>query len=182
MHVDEPIMGDLRSMTESPGQRAALRVTSQAKPRPPHPSKCIVIHGTIAGLKGVILLDSGSSINAIGPSFATVAKIQVFPLEKPVGLQLGCVGSRSKINFGTEQVLTIGTATFPVYFDVVNIDHYDIVLGIPFMKMNRVTLDFERNVFRVGTETIVPLKGEEDIQKMKRRGDKPAPKKGNGSK
>jgi hypothetical protein len=145
---------------ELQGQRAAMRVTGQAKARPEMPSRCVTISGTINGLKATILLDSGSSINAMSPSYATVGDISAFPLDKPVGLQLGCVGSRSKINFGTQQTLTIGDRQFPTYFNIVNLDHYDIVLGIPFMKMNQVIMDFTRNVIRCGTDLVPALEGE----------------------
>ncbi|KAI0761211.1 hypothetical protein BC629DRAFT_1270502, partial [Irpex lacteus] len=80
---------------------------------------------------------------------------------KPIGLQLGCVGSRSKINYGTEQSLTVGKSSFKTYFDIVNLDHYDIVLGIPFMRQNNVVIDFTRNAIRSGADPVPPLEGED---------------------
>jgi hypothetical protein len=145
---------------ESRGQRAAMQVTGQAKACPELPSWCVTISGTINGLKATILLDSGSSINAMSPLYATVGDISAFPLNKLVGLQLGCVGSRSKINFGTQQTLTIGERQFHTYFDIVNLDHYDIVLGIPFMKMNQVILDFTHNVIRCGADVVPTMEGD----------------------
>jgi hypothetical protein len=160
MRVDNATNETLYAIGEARGQRAAMRVTGQAKARPDLPSRCVTISGTVNGLKATMLLDSGSSINAMSPSFATVGGISAFPLDKPVGLQLGCVGSRSKINFGTQQMLTIGDRKFDTYFDIVNLDHYDIVLGIPFMKINNVVLDFTRNVIRCGADIVPALEGE----------------------
>ncbi|KAI0821520.1 hypothetical protein BC629DRAFT_1277804, partial [Irpex lacteus] len=147
-----------------------MRVTGKAKPRPLVPSKCITIEGVINGLRAVILLDTGSSINAMSPSYALLSDTEAFPLEKPIGLQLGCVGSRSKINYGTEQSLTVGKSSFKTYFDIVNLDHYDIVLGIPFMRQNNVVIDFTRNAIRFGTDPVPPLEGEEGkIDKLRKR-------------
>ena len=142
------------------GQRTSLKVTSQVRPRPDLPSDCMVIHGSVNGLVGTILLDSGSSINAISPAFGGVAGVTAHTLEHPVGLQLGCVGSRSKINFGAQVELAVGNTRFPVYLDVVNLDHYDMVLGIPFMRTRDVVLDFGRNEVRFGSTSVPTLEGE----------------------
>ncbi|KAI0699975.1 hypothetical protein BC835DRAFT_1412323 [Cytidiella melzeri] len=123
----------LAAMSNAKPQRTAMRVTAQAKPRPSVHAKCITIHREVNGLKGKILLNSGSLINAISPSFVMVAKITAFPLENPIGLQLGCVGSWSKINFGVQVALCMGGMSHETYLDVVNIDHYDMILGIPFL-------------------------------------------------
>jgi len=47
------------------------------------------------------LWDSGSTTMGITPSFVDVAKITVFPLKNYHVLQLGTVGSRASVNFGT---------------------------------------------------------------------------------
>ena len=127
-----------------------MRVTAQSKPRPAMPSECITVEVIVNELKGIALIDSGSSINAISPAFACVAEIEAFPLEKPIGLQLGCVRSRSKINFGMFQAIKLGSEELNTYLDVVNLDHYDIVLGIPFLKLNNVVLDMSENSIHVG--------------------------------
>lgn len=163
----------LAAFAESKGQRTAMRVTSQAKPRPKLPTTCLVVYGAVNGLKGKILLDSGSSINAISPAFTAVAKLTAFPLEHPVGLQLGCVGSRSKINFGVEAAVTLGTVTHKAYFDVVNLDHYDMVIGILYMRTNSVTLDFGLGEVRVGKTripTVTPTESKARKEHSIRRG------------
>ncbi|KAI0748824.1 hypothetical protein BC629DRAFT_1261377, partial [Irpex lacteus] len=35
------------------------------------------------------------------------------------------------------------------YFDVVNLDHYDMVIGVPFMRRHAVVIDFGSNDLRV---------------------------------
>lgn len=151
----------LNSMSEVQGQRAAMRVTSQSHPRPSNPSTCMTIHVMVNGLKGVALIDTGSSINAISPAFACVANLEAFPLEKPVGLQLGCVGSRSKINYGMNQRIQMEGIEITTYFDVVNLDHYDLVLGIPFLRTQKVVLHFGEGSLRVGSQDVPTLTKEE---------------------
>ena len=149
----------LRSMSDETGHRASMRVTSQAKPRPALQTECITVDVTVGDLRGVALIDTGSSINAISPAFACVAGLEAFPLEKPIGLQLGCVGSRSKINFGMNQEVQIGAESFKTYMDVVNLDHYDLVLGVPFLRDHHVVIHLGKGTMSMG-ETIVPTRKE----------------------
>ncbi|KAI0792980.1 hypothetical protein BC629DRAFT_1287372, partial [Irpex lacteus] len=127
----------------------------------------MTIHVKINELVGVALVDTGSSINAISPAFACVAGAEAFPLEKPIGLQLGCVGSRSKINYGMSRSVELGgQLTKTMYLDVVNLDHYDVVLGIPFLRMNGVTVNFKENTLQVGDTAIPTLRKEESFASM----------------
>ena len=113
----------------------------------------------IGDLEALVLLDTGSTLNAMSPDFARIAKAPAFKLANPLSLQLGCVGSRSKINFGAQLDLTIGERKFPTYFDVVNLDHYDMVLGIPFMRQHEVILDFSTSTVRFGRTPVPTLQG-----------------------
>ncbi|KAF8219179.1 hypothetical protein L208DRAFT_1342491, partial [Tricholoma matsutake] len=60
-------------------------------------------------------------------------------------LQLGTVGSRSKINFGLFTNFEISGVVNTHYFDVVNINRYDAILGTVFMRKHGIVLDFERD-------------------------------------
>ncbi|KAF8231451.1 hypothetical protein L208DRAFT_1037207, partial [Tricholoma matsutake] len=64
-------------------------------------------------------------------------------LEELVPLQLGTVGSHSKIKFGLFTDFEIGEIKNTHYFDVVNIDRYDAILGTIFMRKHSIVLDFE---------------------------------------
>ena len=167
--VDDPEpVEHLKAMVETRGHRVAMRVTSQARPQPKTTTTCVVVEGSVGGLKGRILIDSGSSINAISPSYAAVAKVAVFPLESPVGLQLGCVGSRSKINFGISTKLKMGDKEYELYLDVVNLDHYDMVLGMPFLQQKGVTVDFATHKVSVGGMLLPMLKREGSNRESKK--------------
>jgi len=54
-------------------------------------------------------------------------------LDDPVGLQLACVGSKSTINYGATSTIIFGDKHIEEYFDVANIDYYDVILGMPFL-------------------------------------------------
>ncbi|TDL13790.1 hypothetical protein BD410DRAFT_699514, partial [Rickenella mellea] len=99
---------------------------------------------TVNGHSAFTMFDSGSTIDAISPDFAEVAKLDAVSLDQPVALQLGCKGSRSKIQFGVNTSLQLGPIAEICYLDVANIDRYDLILGTPFLTRHDVTLDFCR--------------------------------------
>ncbi|KAF8195190.1 hypothetical protein K438DRAFT_1968524 [Mycena galopus ATCC 62051] len=106
---------------------------------------------TIACLSAVVkigsssayaLFDSGSNTDSITPEYANAVRGVRIPLTEQVTLQLGCVGSRSKISFGTRLPVDFGGIRGHVYFDQVNLDRYDVVIGTPFMNKHGLVLDF----------------------------------------
>jgi hypothetical protein len=104
---------------------------------------CLAAYIKLNGVKAYTLFDSGSTTDSISPDFTRVAQIPVKTLEDPVTLQLGCVGSRSKINYGTEVDLEFASITNSTYLDVANLDKYDSILGTPFLRRHGISLDFE---------------------------------------
>ena len=68
--------------------------------------------------------------------------IRTFKLEQPVGLQLACVGSKSMINYGANSTIVFNDKHIEEYFDVANINYYDVILGMPFLWWLSITLDF----------------------------------------
>ncbi|KAI0039991.1 hypothetical protein FA95DRAFT_1454419, partial [Auriscalpium vulgare] len=100
---------------------------------------------TVNGQRALALFDSGSTADLVSPDFARVANLPLFVLDKPVPLQLGCVGSRSAINFGTEPTISFAGVHQQWYFDVANIDRYDIIIGTPFLSIIGVVLNFKRH-------------------------------------
>ncbi|KDQ49403.1 hypothetical protein JAAARDRAFT_143505 [Jaapia argillacea MUCL 33604] len=106
------------------------------------------------------LFDSGSTTDSISPEFAAVSNVPVQTLEELVTLQLGCVGSRSSINYGTMTQIEVGPVRASHYFDIVNIDQYDAVLGIVFMKTYGIMLDFQTRRVTM-QEVLLRLRGDE---------------------
>ena len=149
-----------------------LRKSSKKIVRPPHTEKdnrCFVAKMKLHDLEAYVLLDSGCTSDSTSPEFATSANLKVHELEEPVPLQLGTVGSRSKINFGLFSDFEIGEIKGTHYFDVVNIDRYDVIVGTVFMRKHGIVLDFERDEVRVKgkvLETIV--EGESTFRQVHR--------------
>ena len=159
-----------------------LRKSSKKIVRPPRTEKdnrCFVAKMKLHDLEAYVLLDSGCTSDSTSPEFATSANLKVHELEEPVPLQLGTVGSRSKINFGLFSDFEIGEIKGNHYFDVVNIDRYDVIVGTVFMRKHGIVLDFERDEVRVKgkvLETIV--EGESTFQQVHRYMMQPHPPKG----
>ncbi|KZP08308.1 hypothetical protein FIBSPDRAFT_704830, partial [Athelia psychrophila] len=99
--------------------------------------------------KALVLFDSGSTTDSVTPEFAFVAKMKLFRLAEQVTLQLGCVGSRSKISYGSHAPVALQGGAESVYFDIVNIDRYDAILGTPFLERFNVLLNFQDRSVRI---------------------------------
>ena len=95
--------------------------------------RCIEVTVPINGIIARVLLDGGSNTNMISPEFATVAKVTAIELQEQMTLQLAVTGSRSKINYGTWVPMEFGPIQASTYFDIANIDGYDVILGTPFL-------------------------------------------------
>jgi hypothetical protein len=89
-----------------------------------------------------MLLDSESMSLLLTPEFARVAKLEIFELENLITLHLGYVGSQSKINFGAYRKITMGLINAVKYFNIVNIDHFDGIVGVMFLCKHCISLDF----------------------------------------
>ena len=80
--------------------------------------------------------------------------IKMFALEKPIALQLACIGSRSMINYGTHATIKIGRKVVEEYFDIVNVEH-NMTLGTPFLRKMGIDLDFRSpGMAQIGNEVI----------------------------
>ncbi|KAF8596778.1 hypothetical protein BDV93DRAFT_454272 [Ceratobasidium sp. AG-I] len=90
-----------------------------------------------------ILFDSGSGTDMISPAFVHVAQITPIKLEQPIGLQLATIGRGGKVNFGVNANVEIGPVITGHYFDVVDIEKYDIIIGMPFMRRFGMRLRFQ---------------------------------------
>jgi hypothetical protein len=104
---------------------------------------CLAAYVKINGVKAYTLFDSGSTTDAVSPDFTWIAKLSVKELDKPVTLQLGCSGSRSKVNFATEAKVEFASINIGTYLDIANLDKYDSILGTPFLRKHGISLDFE---------------------------------------
>ena len=90
----------------------------------------------------------------ISPSFIRVAKIEPFLLDKLIGIQLAVTGSKSVINYGTNVTIKYNGKESKGYFDIVNIDYYDTILGTPFLRKHEVMIDFINNCLRIKDKVV----------------------------
>ena len=85
----------------------------------------------------------------ISPSFIRAAKIEPFSLDKPIGIQLAVMDSNSIINYGANATIKYNEKESKEYFDIVNIDYYDAILGMLFLKKHEVIINFVSNCLRI---------------------------------
>ena len=123
----------------------------------------VIVETLIDGHKVLTMLDTSSTSNFISPAFVTVHRICTFPFKQQLTLQLGCVGSHSRITHGANAQMRIGAFNTQLYFDVTNIDHYDCILGIPFLRQNAVIVNFDRQVLHIGRGDIPMIQDSETV-------------------
>ena len=85
----------------------------------------------------------------ISPNFIRVAKIEPFSLDKPIGIQLALTGSKSVINYGTNVTIKYEGEELKEYFNIINIDYYDAILGTPSLRKHEVVIDFMNNCLKI---------------------------------
>jgi hypothetical protein len=106
-------------------------------------------------VKAHCLLDSGSEGVLLSPEFMRATGMKTFALEQPIALQLACIGSRSTINYGTNTTIRFGRKIYDEYFDVANIEYYDMILGTAFLRKLGITLDFTSpGAVLIGNESV----------------------------
>ncbi|KAI1788260.1 hypothetical protein LXA43DRAFT_1063722 [Ganoderma leucocontextum] len=131
------------------------------------PNKQAVLCGMVevAGSLAYTMFDSGSTTNGTTPEYSHIMRTSKIVLDDQVVLQLGCTGSRSKINFGTRAPVTFGPLKdINTYFDVVNLDRYDCVFGTPFMNQHGVILEFRNREIIIKGEHIPAFTYDEDVK------------------
>ncbi|OJT11493.1 hypothetical protein TRAPUB_11984 [Trametes pubescens] len=141
-----------------------------AQPRRVHESqRTLCAEIPINGIKALVLFDSGCTTDSITPEFVYLCKAGRINLQEPVGLQLGTKGSRTKINFGAQAEIVMGSVRNTHYFDVVDIDKYNTILGTVFCRKYSIVLDFANDRVLVGTQSIPLFKEEAASSKIAKR-------------
>ena len=104
-------------------KNTANKAVEGTQPRiAPEMHRCATIETKVNRCKVYIMIDTGSTSNFMSPAFAKVTEMKVFPLEQQLTLQLGCIGSWSKITHGGKTHIEFGSGTSKIYFDVANIN------------------------------------------------------------
>ena len=70
------------------------------------------------------------------------------------------------INYGTHMTIKIGRKVVEEYFDIANIEHYDAILGTPFLRKMGIVLNFRSpGMAQIGNEVIPTRKVSFDLLK-----------------
>ncbi|KIJ33889.1 hypothetical protein M422DRAFT_264019 [Sphaerobolus stellatus SS14] len=128
------------------------RARRKAQPLPTRgkENETISVFWDISGTKTHCLLDSGYEGIKISREFVRANKLPKFELEKPIILQLACVGSKSIVQYGLNAKILLSNEKYDEYFDMANVDYYDIILGTPFLHQFEILLDFKNNCVKLG--------------------------------
>ena len=135
---------------EEPVYDYRTRIKERSRPlRKCNDNQPISVFWEIGGTKAHCLIDSGCEGIMISSNFIRVAKIEPFPLDKPIGIQLAVTGSKSVINYGANVTIKYEGRELKEYFNIINIDYYDVILGTPFLRKHEVIIDFVNNCLRL---------------------------------
>ena len=103
----------------------------------------LMVYMDVNGMSVFCLLDSGCESVMVSPDFAQAVRLPLTVLSTPIILQMACIRSKSNINHSMMTMIIGASKKVQEYFDVVNIDYYDVILRIPFLKRFGICLDFE---------------------------------------
>lgn len=93
-------------------------------------------------------------------TLADQLKVKKIPLEKPLPVQLAVQGSRTRANYGTKVNLQYQGINSDRYFDIINLDGYDLILGTPFMYQHKVSIGLNDPRVVVSSPEPLPMIGE----------------------
>jgi hypothetical protein len=125
------------------------RDVARAIPKP----VVVVVH--VNGRPARALIDTGSLADFISLTTVEQLKCRLTILGKPLTIQLAVQGSRLKVNYGTTVWFQYQGTDYQRYFDVINLQNYDLILGTLFLYQHSVTVGL--NPPRVVLECIHPL-------------------------
>ncbi|EGN91621.1 hypothetical protein SERLA73DRAFT_80279 [Serpula lacrymans var. lacrymans S7.3] len=134
------------------------RDTTRVLPQP----IVIVVH--MNGHPARALIDTGSLADFMSSTLAKQIGVQLTKLSKPSPIQLAVQGSRSKVTFGSQVDFAYQRIKEKYYFDIINLQNYDLILGTPFLYQHQVMVGFNSSKIVIGSDVVLPLKGEECSQ------------------
>ena len=82
-------------------------------------------------------------------------------LTKLLTVQLATQGSHSKVNFGTKVQFAYEDISVQCYFDIMNVQNYNIILGTPFLFQHKIMVGLNGSHVIVGSKEPLPIKGDQ---------------------
>jgi len=86
-------------------------------------------------------------------------KLTRIMLEKPLTIQLVVQGSRLKVNFSVSVHFQYQGTDYKQYFDVINLQNYDMILGMLFLYQHRVLVGLNSPCVVLGSNEPLKMKG-----------------------
>lgn len=104
------------------------------------------------------LLDSGSLTDFISSTIIDQLKIKYNLFDKPIPLQLTVSGSRSLVKANATIELEYQDISGSRIFDIVNLDTYDVILGMLFLFQHQVLLGFNPPEIKIRSISPLPIR------------------------
>lgn len=103
------------------------------------------------------LLDSGSLMDFIFSTIVDQLQLKYDLLEKPILLQLAFSGSHSVVKAYTSINLKYQEIPGPCTFNIVNLESYDVILGMPFLFQHQILLGFNPPEIKICSIEPLPI-------------------------
>jgi hypothetical protein len=124
----------------------------------------------VNGIDAFVCFDSGSELNAISPNFAWAVGIKPMAKDTSIKFCLAMKGSTSTTLYKVEVNIDLGEATLEHPLKVLNLDHWDVILGSYFCNCYNVCIDYENKVIHIGEITIKTLLKDEEVSTSRNHG------------
>lgn len=116
----------------------------------------------ISSQKALTLMDSGCTIEALSPTHVQLTNGKIHQLKDQHSLQLGTIGSHAKFNYGTTMWTSYSDICEDVYYDIININRYNVIVGTHFMYTHSIQPDFKKGLVLIqGTPAPILSVGED---------------------
>ena len=130
---------------------------------------CLTAVLKINGTDAFVCWDSGSELDAISPDFIHAAGIKTVAKESPIKVRLATKGSMSTTLYEVNVNIDLGNTTIDHPLEVLNLDHWDMILGRYFCRHYNVHLNYESNTIRIGKCILKALSSDEEVSMQKAR-------------
>ena len=121
--------------------------------------KPVVVVVEINGHPTWALIDTGLLANFMSVNLAEQLDVPRIELAKPLTVQLAVQGSRSKVNHRMKVTLKYQEINSEWYFDIANLQNYDLILGTPFLFQHKVMVGLNESHVIIGSHEPVPIRG-----------------------
>lgn len=113
------------------------------------------VHGKFMGHTALILLDHGATGDFLSASFVRQKQIitSVAPAQQ-LRLALRNSGSGMQSDMSVTGLLSLGQLSEERYFDIADLEHYDIILGMPWHVNHNPNVDYIKRTVQVYLESI----------------------------